>query len=145
MNRERGCGVLCLLWAQSTKRTCGKLPRLRCGRTITEALWLAKLLKSSEFLYYIRTPATNFSRSKLVMLMPKSTTLPMIGAVFRRKRDPAQESRTASISSNESAEAPILPYFLKGPLITPGNTPGWANQPWHYVFKVSVISVTPND
>jgi hypothetical protein len=69
--------------------------------------------------------------------MPKSTTLlPFFGAVFRRKRDPAKANGLASVSSNESAEAHTLPYFLEGPLMTPGGTPGWANQPWHYVFNV---------
>ncbi|KAI9434115.1 hypothetical protein BJY52DRAFT_785736 [Lactarius psammicola] len=67
--------------------------------------------------------------------MPKSTTLPLIGAIFRRKRDPARTNGLASVSSNESADAPTLPYFLEGPIIIPGGTPGWANQPWHYVFK----------
>ncbi|KAF8261172.1 hypothetical protein EI94DRAFT_1833466 [Lactarius quietus] len=67
--------------------------------------------------------------------MPKSTTSPLIGAIFRRKRDPAQTCGLASIGSTESAEASILPYLLEGPLINPGNTPGWASQPWHYVFK----------
>ncbi|KAH9167703.1 hypothetical protein EDB89DRAFT_110093 [Lactarius sanguifluus] len=67
--------------------------------------------------------------------MPKSTTLPLIGAVFRRKRNPAQANGLTSVSSNESTEAHTLPYFLEGPLITPGGTPGWATQPWHYVFN----------
>ncbi|KAH9041075.1 hypothetical protein EDB85DRAFT_1886692 [Lactarius pseudohatsudake] len=67
--------------------------------------------------------------------MPKSTTLPLIGAIFRRKRDPAQANGLTSVSSNESTEAHTLPYFLEGPLITPGGTPGWATQPWHYVFN----------
>ncbi|KAH9069644.1 hypothetical protein EDB83DRAFT_442879 [Lactarius deliciosus] len=67
--------------------------------------------------------------------MPKSTTLPLIGAIFRRKRDHAQANGLTSVSSNESTEAHTLPYFLEGPLITPGGTPGWATQPWHYVFN----------
>lgn len=70
--------------------------------------------------------------------MSNSTAHPLINAFFRRKRDPAQANGSASITSNESSEASVQPYFLEGPLITPGNTPGWASQPWHYVFKVRV-------
>lgn len=116
------------------------------------ALWMnehwsfvvRKIHKSSDILDS-PAPATNFAQSEPVIIMPKSTTLSLIGAVFRRKRDPAQVNRLASIGSNESVEAPTLPYFLEGPLITPGGTPGWANQPWHYVFNVSAFRMTSND
>ncbi len=73
--------------------------------------------------------------------MTKSTTLPWISAIFRRKREPAQANGLASSSSSESAEESTLPYFVEGSLITPGGTPGWATQPWHYVFNVSAILV----
>jgi hypothetical protein len=102
-----------------------------------------KVHKNSEILGS-RAPATNLAGPEPVIIMPKSTTLPLIGAVFRRKRLPAQPNGFASISSKESTEAPVLPYSLDGPLITPGSTPSWANQPWHYVFNVSVIRMIPS-
>ncbi|KAI9437189.1 hypothetical protein H4582DRAFT_2077587 [Lactarius indigo] len=61
--------------------------------------------------------------------------LPFMQLEATRKRDPAQANGLTSVSSNESTEAHTLPYFLEGPLITPGGTPGWATQPWHYVFN----------
>ncbi|KAI0249428.1 hypothetical protein BJV78DRAFT_1354252 [Lactifluus subvellereus] len=66
--------------------------------------------------------------------MPKTSTLPLIGAVFGRKREPMPLNTCLSMCSNESVEASTLPYVLEGPLVRPGDTPGWANQPWHYVF-----------
>jgi hypothetical protein len=50
-----------------------------------------------------------------------------------------QPSRSLSADSSESIDASIRPYVLEGPLITPGGTPGWASQPWHYVFQVSAF------
>ncbi|KAF8261174.1 hypothetical protein EI94DRAFT_825567 [Lactarius quietus] len=84
---------------------------------------------------YTRAPATHFTRSGPVIIMPKSTTLPSIGAIFRRRRNPAQPNVLASTCSDESAKAQNLPFSFEGPLITPGSTPRWANQPWHYVFN----------
>lgn len=79
-----------------------------------------------------------FAKSRPV-IMPKSSTLPLIGAVFTRKSEPTPLNACPSICSNESAEASTLPYVLEGPLVRPGGTPGWANQPWHYVFHVGAF------
>jgi len=67
--------------------------------------------------------------------MPSTSALPFLPAVFRKKREPKQPSRSLSAGSSDSIDASIRPYILEGPLITPGGTPGWASQPWHYVFQ----------
>lgn len=103
-----------------------------------------KVHKSSEILDG-RAPTTDFPRPKPVIKMPRSTTLPFIGAVFRRKRLSTQANGFAAISSKEPTKASTLPYSLDGPPLTPGSTPSWANQPWHYVFNVSAIEITVSD
>jgi hypothetical protein len=140
---ERGRGFVCVGRSQQSGCVASSLGQSALW-TIESSFVAQKVHKNSEILVG-RAPATNLTGPGPAIIMPKSTTLPLIGAVFRRKRLPAQPNRFASISSKESAEAPILPYSLDGPLITPGSTPSWANQPWHYVFNVSVIRMTSSD
>ena len=142
MALERGCGFVCV------GRGCvaGSLGQSNTVDDSNESWSFVsrKVHKSSKILDG-QAPATDFARPKPVIIMPKSTTLPFIGAVFRRKRLPTQANGFASISSKEPAEAPTLPYSLDGPPLTPGSTPSWANQPWHYVFNVSAIGITSSD
>jgi len=42
-----------------------------------------------------------------------------------------------NLFSKESVEASPWSSIAEGPLFTPGGTPSWASQPWHYVFQVS--------
>ena len=79
--------------------------------------------------------------------MRKTLTLPLSGAVFKRKPEPEPEpepeitspNTSLSNSSSESVEGSTRPYVLEGPLVRPGDTPGWANQPWHYFFRVGAL------
>ncbi|KAI0298792.1 hypothetical protein B0F90DRAFT_1818467 [Multifurca ochricompacta] len=63
--------------------------------------------------------------------MPKSLTLPFIGTVFKRRREVMESNTSLPVCSTE----PVETYLLGRPLVMPGSTPGWATQPWHYVFR----------
>jgi hypothetical protein len=77
-------------------------------------------------------PTSKSLRNPRPVIMLCTPTLPRLPIAIRRKR----ELTSWSASSSESVEASTRPYILENPLITPGGTPGWASQPWHYVFKV---------
>jgi hypothetical protein len=94
-------------------------------------------IKIKTWTLQIASPHPNLCSRSLTM--PSTSTLPFLPAVFRKKRGPMQPSRSLSADSSESIDASIRPYVLEGPLITPGGTPGWASQPWHYVFQVSAF------
>ena len=55
--------------------------------------------------------------------------MPHLPAVFRKKRD-----RKLPSSSTEQVDVSARQCTLQ---VTPGGTPSWASQPWHYVFRVS--------
>ena len=62
--------------------------------------------------------------------------MPYLPAVFRKKRDHTLLRNLLSGRSNEPVEASARPSTLQ---VTPGGTPSWASQPWHYVFQVSTF------
>jgi hypothetical protein len=55
--------------------------------------------------------------------------MPKLPAIFRKKRG-------HKLPSNSSSDLSTLPCTLQ---VTPGGTPSWATQPWHYVFQVSAF------
>jgi hypothetical protein len=64
--------------------------------------------------------------------------MPHQPAAFRRMRDyklPINSSSDCS-SEREPADASASQYTLQ---VTPGGTPIWETQPWHYIFRVSVF------
>ena len=70
--------------------------------------------------------------------MPKTSALALIRAFFKQKRG-TMPPNNPLIRRRDSIEASTLPYVLEGPLVRPGGTPGWASQPWHYVFQVGAF------
>jgi len=70
--------------------------------------------------------------------------MPLLGTLFRRKREPTLQ-KTACL--RKSVEAIPRSSIAEGPLFTPGGTPSWAGQPWHYVFQNGDIAwaLGPNE
>ena len=66
----------------------------------------------------------------------KTLTMPSLPAVFRKKRDHKLPSNSLSGHSSEQVETSARQITLQ---VTPGGTPSWASQPWHYVFQVSTF------
>jgi hypothetical protein len=73
------------------------------------------------------TPFTNFSAFK-------TSTMPYLPAVFRKMRDRKLPSNSLSDHATEQVDVSARQCTLQ---VTPGGTPSWASQPWHYVFRVS--------
>jgi hypothetical protein len=59
--------------------------------------------------------------------------MPKLPAVFRKRRDHKLSSKSSSDRSGEPVDASARQCPLQ---VTPGSTPSWATQPWHYVFQV---------
>ena len=57
--------------------------------------------------------------------------MPYLPALFKKKRDHKLSDR-----SGEQVETSARQISLQ---VTPGGTPSYASQPWHYVFQVSVF------
>lgn len=65
--------------------------------------------------------------------------MPKLPSVFRRKRNHKLASNS---SSDHPGDASTWQCTLQ---VTPGSTPSWATQPWHYVFQVSANLKYEND
>ncbi|KAH9963622.1 hypothetical protein BC827DRAFT_1193154 [Russula dissimulans] len=59
--------------------------------------------------------------------------MPSLGTLFRWKRESTLPRGPLSACPKQFVEAPRT--TIEGPLFTPGGTPSWAGQPWHYVFQ----------
>ncbi|KAI9507263.1 hypothetical protein F5148DRAFT_1206618 [Russula earlei] len=75
--------------------------------------------------------------------MPNICALPFPRAACRRKRDESTPPHIRNLFSacpREAVGASTLPCITEGPFFTPGGTPGWAGQPWPYVFRDSEVA-----
>jgi hypothetical protein len=59
--------------------------------------------------------------------------MPKLPSVFRKKRD---HKLPINSSSDHLGDVSTRQCTLQ---VTPGGTPSWATQPWHYVFQVSAF------
>jgi hypothetical protein len=60
--------------------------------------------------------------------------MPNLPAVFRKMR--GHKLPSSSDRSGEPVDVSTQQCTLQ---VTPGATPSWATQPWHYVFQVSAF------
>jgi len=79
----------------------------------------------------LESPVARALHIPLPETIPDFRVMPKLPAVFRKKR-----SNPSSDRSGEPVDASTRQCTFQ---VTPGATPSWATQPWHYVFQVSAF------